>query len=51
MGQPVDITFPFAAEELTLNNPAGAIRVHLRGDAVTAMDNHGADLTFFDPID
>ena len=51
VGQPVDITFPFAAEELTLNNPAGPIRVRLRGDAVTAMDNHGADLTFFDPID
>jgi hypothetical protein len=25
------------------------IRVKMSGDAVTAMDNVGADLTFFDP--
>ena len=51
VGRPIDITFPLSEEELTMKNPAGAIRVRLRGDAVAAMDSHGADLTFFDPID
>jgi len=47
----IDIAYPLAEQELRLKNPAGAIRVRLRGDTVTAMDNLGADLTFFDPID
>ena len=34
-----------------MRNPAGDLRVRLRGDAVTAMDDFGADVTFFDPIE
>jgi hypothetical protein len=42
---------PLAEQEIRLKNPAGTIRVRLEGDRVTAMDNFGADLTFFDSID
>ena len=47
----IRIAYPLAEQEMTMRNPAGDIRVRLRGDAVTAMDDFGADVTFFDPID
>ena len=47
----ISIAFPLAQQEITLKNPAGSLRVRLEGDHVTAMDNLGADLTFFDAID
>ena len=34
-----------------VNFAAHNIRVRLRGDTVVAMDNFGADLTFFDGLD
>ena len=51
INRPISLEFPLAAQELTLKNPTGDIRVRLRGDEVVAMDNLGTDLTFFDPID
>jgi hypothetical protein len=46
----VTIQFPLAERQITLHHRTRDIRVRLRGDAVTAMDNFGADLTFFDPV-
>ena len=42
------IRFPLATETLTLHHRTRNIRVRLQGDAVVAMENFGADLTFFD---
>ncbi len=47
----IRIAYPLCEQEMTMRNPAGVLRVRLRGDAVTAMDDLGADVTFFDPID
>ena len=51
-GQPIELRFTLAGNEVTLSEKlhTRAIRVRLRGDAVVAMDNLGAELTFFDPI-
>lgn len=47
----IRISIPLTESTLTLNrNHLQPIRVRLKGDQVTAMDNHGADFTFFDPI-
>jgi hypothetical protein len=43
--------FPLAEGELVLEHRTRSIRVRMRGDAVVCMDNFGADLTFFDPLD
>ena len=43
--------FPLPEQEVTLAHRTRQIRVQLRGDQVIAMDNFGADLTFFEPID
>ena len=50
VGEPIDIRFPFAEREIVLRHRTRDIRVRLRGDAVAAMENHGADLTYFDPL-
>ena len=47
----ISIAFPLAAQTLMLCHRTRQIRVRMQGDAVAAMDNFGADLTFFDPID
>lgn len=44
----ITIAFPLVAEEITLTHRTRQIRARLRGDEVVAMDNFGADLTFFD---
>ena len=49
--RPITFAFPLAEQEITLNHRTRDIRVRLRGDAVAAMQNFGADLTFFDPLD
>ena len=36
--------------ELVLRHRARDIQVAMRGDSVTAMENFGAGLTFFDPL-
>jgi len=48
----VTIHFPFTEQTITLaNNHINPIRVKLQGDRVVAMDNFGADFTFFDSIE
>ncbi|MCY3959001.1 MAG: hypothetical protein OXG65_11980 [Chloroflexi bacterium] len=48
--QAISISFALPDQELILVPHDPKIRVRLRGDAVTAMDNFGADLTFFESI-
>ena len=52
-GQAVDLRLPLKETESTLCGSLHShpIRVKMRGDAVTGMDNLGADLTFFDPYE
>ncbi len=50
-GKPVAVEYPVARTEIALAHRTRTIRTVLAGDAVTAMDNFGADLTFFDPLD
>lgn len=47
----VALQFPLASEDIVLDHGARHIRVRLRGDEVVAMENFGADLTFFDPLE
>ncbi len=42
------IPFPLKEETITLSHRTRQIRARLRGDEVVAMENFGADLTFFD---
>lgn len=44
------IPFPLKEQTITLHHRTRQIRTRLRGDEVVAMDNFGADLTFFEPI-
>ncbi len=48
--KPIRVSYALPRQELVLAPHPRDIRVRLWGDAVTAMDNFGADLTFFDPI-
>ena len=47
----VSIDFPLPEQEVVLEHRTRTIRTRLRGDAVIAMENHGTDLTFFEPLD
>ena len=49
--KPIRVSYALPRRSLVLAPHPRDIRVRLRGDAVTAMDNFDADLTFFDPID
>ncbi len=49
-GAPITITLPLTEHEINLPHRTRAIRTRMRGDEVIAMDNFGADLTFFPPI-
>ena len=49
LNQWISIEFPLPENEIVLKHRTRNIRAKLRGDAVIAMDNFGADLTFFDP--
>jgi hypothetical protein len=51
VNRPISFEFPLATEEITMHHKTRDIRVRFRGDEVVAMDNHGADLTYFDPFD
>ncbi len=44
------LQYDLPTEEIALRHVTRDIRVRLRGDEVAAMENHGADLTFFDPL-
>ena len=48
---PIEIRFALAEEELILQHRTRSIRARLRGDEVVAMDDFGAELTFFSPFD
>ncbi|MCH2131077.1 MAG: hypothetical protein MK179_18195 [Pirellulaceae bacterium] len=47
----ITVEFPLTRQEITLKNPLGPLRVQLEGDGVIAMENFGADLTFFDSLE
>ncbi len=49
--RPVSVYYPERKSEIVLRHRTRDIRVRLSGDRVTAMDNFGADLTFFDPVE
>ena len=50
-GNPITISTPLRVQTLNLKHKTRNIEVKLRGDEVIAMQNFGADLTFFEPID
>ena len=45
----ITINFPLPTETLVLKHRTREIRARLKGDSTIAMDNFGADFTFFDP--
>ena len=47
----ITFDFPLTERDISLEHSTRDIRVRLKGDEVTAMDDFGQDLTFFDPID
>jgi hypothetical protein len=51
VGTPVTLSYELPTREVVLQHRTRDIRVRLEGDSIVAMDNFGADLTFFDPID
>ncbi len=51
VNRPVVIKLDLPVREITMKHRTREIRARLRGDEVIAMDNFGADLTFFDPFD
>jgi len=50
-GKPISLEYPAARTDIVLAHRTRNIRTVLAGDAVVAMDNFGAELTFFDPLD
>jgi hypothetical protein len=48
--EPVQVSYPVSKSELVLNHRTREIRARLLGDTVVSMDNFGAELTFFPPI-
>ena len=50
IGDPIVLGYQLPTREIVLRHRTREIRVRLKGDSVVAMDNFGADLTFFDPI-
>lgn len=51
VGVPMRLRYDLIVRKIVLKHRTRDIRVRLRGDAVEAMDNFGADLTFFDSMD
>ena len=51
VNRPISFEFPLPTQEITLTHREKKIRARLRGDEVVAMENLGAPLTFFDPLD
>lgn len=49
VGRELRIAFPLPEHTVTLRHRTHDIRTRLRGDEVMAMENFGADLTFFEP--
>ena len=51
VGKPISISTPLRVQTLNLKHKTRTIEVQLRGDEVIAMQNFGADLTFFEALD
>lgn len=51
VGQPVTVRYDLPTKTIVLKHRTRNIRTRLRGDEVVAMDNFGADLTFFRPLE
>ena len=51
LNRPLTFRFALAEEEITLHHRTRRIRARLQGDRVVAMENFGANFTFFDPLD
>jgi hypothetical protein len=49
-GEPIRIPMPLTEETITLPHRTRDIRIRLAGDSVVAMDNFGADLTYFPEV-
>ena len=49
-GETIRIHFSLAEREIVLHHRTRNVRVRLRGDSVEKMENHGADLTYFDSL-
>ena len=49
--QMLSLEFPLPLQEIVLKHRARQIRTLLRGDQVEAMENFGANLTFFESLD
>lgn len=49
-GKPVTVTFALTPAELSLAHRTRRIRVRLAGDGITAMENFGAPLAYFEPL-
>ena len=47
----IRIRYTLPLQDIILRHRTRSIRVRLRGDEVAAMDNFGADLTFFEPYE
>lgn len=50
INRPVAIGFALPQRDMVLKHRTRDIRVRLRGSQVVAMDDFGADLTFFDSL-
>ncbi len=50
IGKPITLHFQLPERHIVLHHRTRNIRARLQGDCVVAMDNFGADLTFFDPL-
>ena len=50
VGGELRFEFPLKEREITLEHRTRRIRARLRGHAVVAMENFGADLTYFEPL-
>ena len=52
-GQAIQLRFPLKEEQIALSERLHIhpIRVRMQGDSVAAMDDFGAELTFFDPYE
>jgi len=51
VGRPITISFPLIEQEMALEHRTRTIRARLRGDEVVAMENFGADLTYFNCLE
>jgi hypothetical protein len=50
VGRAITLDFPLPRREMAIEHRTRNIRVRLRGDQVEAMENFGADLTFFEEL-